>query len=334
MPHSGPRMYDGIYLGGVLLVSLGYTAFSVLCPRYRVIQVNSQLTISADSVRYLPTMIATIFTFLNPVIGSWLAFYFLKDPFPRHEQVAGAVSLIGVLVVALPYGDSETEPLVNNSSLAFTNITSSNFTSSDFTNSTCTLQSGSSCVPSMSKSSRSLAMAIAIFGVVGASIAYTFIRKIGNQVHSLIIVNYLSDMATLFSLVILLLGKGIQSPSSIVQGCYLVGLGIYGLASQFFLTMGFQEDKTSAAAIMIYTQLLFAMGFDWLLWAITPGWMSLTGFVIIFGSAIFVAIRKIRGNISATRMGKATDEEGQEFINESASCEMGQFSSSSTVGSK
>ena len=265
----------------------------------------------ADSVEYLPTTIATVFTFLTPVLGPWLALLFLRDPFPWYERFAGAASLLGVLIIALPFGDSVEEPVAS-----APNHPARSGTIAGSGNSTCALSPGPSCPAPWPSSPRKLAMAIAVLGVLGASVAYTFIRKIGNQAHSLIIVNYLSDMSTLFSLIVLVFGRGIQAPSSLVQACYLMGLGVCGFAGQWFLTMGLQEDKTNAAAIMIYTQLLFAMAFDWILWGTVPTWSSWVGSGVIFGSAAFVAVRKARTDFGApaSQIDKDNDEEQQGLV--------------------
>jgi len=305
MPHLGLKQLDGTSLEGVLRASLESTAFSVWwC--HGTVTPSKSLTLRTDSVKYLPTTVPTVFTFLTPIVGPWLSFFYIGDPFPLHEQLAGASSLIGVFIVAFGETGATQEP------------PASNFTLSGPTNSTCELHpDDASCQLVMVPSGRLLAMAIALFGVLGAAVAYTLIRKIGNRAHSLIIVNYLSDMATVLSFVILLLSKGIQLPSSISQGFFLVALGLCGFTSQFFLTMGFQEAKTSAAALMIYTQLLFAMEFDWLLWRNPPGWSEWLGCCIIIGSAAFVAVKRTRIEILVAEPDKADDEVEEHLMNES-----------------
>jgi len=270
----------------------------------RTLARSESLTLRADSVKYLPTTVATVFTFLTPIVGPWLSFFYIGDPFPLHEQLAGASSLIGVFIVAFPTGATQEPPATN-------------FTLSGPTNSTCELHpDDASCQLAGVTNGRFLAMVIALFGVLGAAVAYTLIRKIGNRAHSLIIVNYLSDMATVLSFVILLSSKGIQLPSSISQGFYLIALGLCGFTSQFLLTMGFQEAKTSAAALMIYTQLLFAMGFDWLLWRNLPGWSEWLGCCIIIGSAAFVAVKRTKTETLVADSDKADDEVEEHLLND------------------
>lgn len=155
-----------------------------------------------DSVKYLPTTVATVFTFLTPIVGPWLSFFYIVDPFPLHEQLAGASCLIGVFIVAFPTDSGETG--------ATQQSPATNFTLSGPTNSTCKLHpDDASCQLTVVPNGRLLAMAIALFSVLRAAVAYALIRKIGNRAHSLIIVNYLSDMATVLSFAILLLSKGV-----------------------------------------------------------------------------------------------------------------------------
>ncbi|KAI9794787.1 MAG: hypothetical protein M1816_002915 [Peltula sp. TS41687] len=61
---------------------------------------------------------------------------------------------------------------------------------------------------------------------------------------------------------------------------------------QFLLTAGLQHEKSSRATNMIYTQMLFALAFDKIVWNTTPSMISLLGSSLILGSAIYVAIQK------------------------------------------
>lgn len=61
---------------------------------------------------------------------------------------------------------------------------------------------------------------------------------------------------------------------------------------QFLLTSGLQQEKSSRATNMVYTQMLFALGFDKLVFGVTPAPVSLVGSSLIMGSVIFVAVQK------------------------------------------
>lgn len=43
---------------------------------------------------------------------------------------------------------------------------------------------------------------------------------------------------------------------------------------------------------MVYTQMLFALTFDKLVFGTTPNWLSIVGSSLILGSAIYVALHK------------------------------------------
>jgi hypothetical protein len=64
---------------------------------------------------------------------------------------------------------------------------------------------------------------------------------------------------------------------------------------------------------MIYTQMLFALTFDKLVWGTTPGILSIIGSSLILGSAIYVAMHKEEAgkkNGESLRIGTSDEERG------------------------
>jgi len=61
---------------------------------------------------------------------------------------------------------------------------------------------------------------------------------------------------------------------------------------QFLLAAGLQYEKSSRATNMVYTQMLFALAADKLVWGTTPSALSILGSSLILGSAIYVAMHK------------------------------------------
>lgn len=61
---------------------------------------------------------------------------------------------------------------------------------------------------------------------------------------------------------------------------------------QFLLTAGLAYEKSSRATNMVYTQMLFALAFDKLVWDTTPGVLSIMGSSLILGSALYIAVLK------------------------------------------
>lgn len=86
------------------------------------------------------------------------------------------------------------------------------------------------------------------------------------------------------------------------------------MAQQFLLAAGLAYEKSSRATNMTYTQMLFALSFDKLIFDHTPGILSITGSSLILGSAIVVALQKNTGaaNENGTSSNQVpADEESQ-----------------------
>ena len=91
-------------------------------------------------------------------------------------------------------------------------------------------------------------------------------------------------------------------------------LGISGFLLQFLLTAGLQADRSSRATNMMYSQMLFALVLEKLVWGSIPGLMSVIGGLLILGSTVFVALRK---GVSKDEQGiqQARDEENSPMLN-------------------
>ena len=134
---------------------------------------------------------------------------------------------------------------------------------------------------------------IGLIGVSGAAVAYISIRWIGNRAHSLVSVNYLSVLSTVVSAICLLSipSIGFKLPANALEWTYLLSLGLCGFIMQFLVTKGLQNDKAgSRATNMVYTQLLFALAFDYMFLGKTPALSSIVGSVLILGSVLYMAL--------------------------------------------
>lgn len=121
------------------------------------------------------------------------------------------------------------------------------------------------------------------------------IRVIGNRAHALMSVNYFALLATLGSTLALLVipDIGFVMPASSREWILLILLGVLGFILQFLLTAGLQLDRTSKATSMLYTQILFALAFDWGIWGVVPGIWSLVGGGIVVVSTFWSAVQKV-----------------------------------------
>ena len=146
----------------------------------------------------------------------------------------------------------------------------------------------------MTPTQRFIAIVVSILGVAGASGAYTTIRVIGNRAHALMSVNYFAFLATVTSVIALLIipGVGFTLPTTARDWTLLVLMGVFGFALQFLLTAGLQLDKSSKATSMLYVQIIFALALDFGIWGVIPGGWSLFGGAIVIASTLWSALQK------------------------------------------
>lgn len=265
------------------------------------------------SVQYLPLSEATVLTFLAPILSCYAcSLYMPSESFTRKQQLAALVSLVGVVLIARPFSHAASDR------------------------------------GSVDKVHRSLAIAMALVGVLGASCAYSAIRMIGQRCHPLVSVTYFSLFTTVVSFVAMLAIPSVplELPGTVMEWTLLVGLGVCGFLLQFLLTAGlsyvppaprrarnkesrrvpspYGSDDTendsvqthrpsssgSRATSMLYTQMLFAIFYDGVVWGNTLSAVSWLGSGLILVSAIYVAMaRETRSDGGAAAVAsKETDE--------------------------
>lgn len=205
------------------------------------------------------------------------------------EQIAALISLVGVVLIARPtaFFSTSKHPSLPASGDSDAGGPSNHPDFADYNNVTA--------------GQRAMAVGIAMIGVFGAAGAYTTIRWIAKRAHPLISVNYFAVWCTFVSIVMMfaLPGVGFLLPQRLIEWVYLFFLGITGFIMQFLLAAGLQYEKSSRATNMTYTQMLFALAFDKLVFGTTPGILSIIGSSLILGSAIYVAVKKDGGTKKA-----------------------------------
>lgn len=221
------------------------------------------------SVHYLPLAEATVFRFLVPIVTAWACSLFLGTSFTRKELLAGLIALIGVILIAHPVSIFGTVDDEINATKA-------------------------GKVDDVTPTQRLIAVGVSVLGIFGASGAYTTIRIIGNRAHALMSVNYFAFLGTVGSTIFLLAipGIGFSMPHGAREWVLLILLGVLGFVLQFLLTAGLQLDKSSKATSMLYSQIIFALTFDWAIWGVLPGGLSLVGGAIVIASTLWSALQK------------------------------------------
>ncbi|KEF61232.1 uncharacterized protein A1O9_02797 [Exophiala aquamarina CBS 119918] len=194
------------------------------------------------SLLYLPLSDATVLTFLSPILSCYICSFVIPgQTFSKQQQLAGFISLIGVLFIAQP---------------------AALFSSSSSSNSSHPQSHNGGGEPSPSNSTAThpfgpqeptsdhhlLAIGIAMLGVCGATGAITLIRAIGTRAHAFISINYFSAWCTIVSLVALLVFPDVKFrfPGNLTEWGLLLSLGVCGFVMQFLLTAGLAYGGPSA----------------------------------------------------------------------------------------
>ena len=140
--------------------------------------------------------------------------------------------------------------------------------------------------------------------------AYTTIRWIGQRAHPLISVTYYSTWSTIVSGVAFLAIPGVdfRLPENFAEWGYLTFIGVFGFLMQYLLTAGLAHEKSSRATNMLYTQILFALTFDKLVFDTTPSIWSIIGSSLVLGSAMYIAVHKETPKIKS-QVGELGEEE-------------------------
>lgn len=262
------------------------------------------------SLLYMPLAEATVITFLAPIVACYACSFFMPDEkFTRKQQLAAAVSLLGVVLIARPFASSKQsgpEPgieampdTIGNCTMVFAEIPEKGTESS-------------------SAYRRLIGVAFALLGVFGAACAYTTIRAIGKRAHALVSVTYFSVYTTLVSVVAMLAIPSVsfRLPGNWMEWGLLLGLGVSGFALQYLMTAGLayrpptgQQGSGTRATSMVYTQMLFALFYDRVVMHSSLSLLSWAGSILILGSAIYVAV--VREGRKGTRVEESHDEDGR-----------------------
>ncbi|EEP80922.1 predicted protein [Uncinocarpus reesii 1704] len=273
------------------------------------------------SLGYLPLSEATVLTFLAPILTCYVCSLIIpNETFSRKQQLAGLASLFGVVLIARPGSlFSSVSGSSPEGSLSYGNTTfsPSSLAARNTTN-------GPVSDPDSDSNQHLIAIGAALMGVLGATSAYTSIRKIGQRAHPLVSVNYFSTLTTIISTIAVLVLPNVsfRLPANLSETLLLCGLGVCGFFLQFLLTAGLSyvpppsvlggkvSSHGSRATNMVYTQMLFALFYDRMVWNSMPSPLSWAGSGIILASAIYVAVARDGNGQSASANGKSEDEAG------------------------
>ncbi|OHW99228.1 integral membrane protein DUF6 [Colletotrichum incanum] len=217
------------------------------------------------SIMYLKLSEATALNFLGPLVAMILTRYLHFGTFEVIDRIGALVALCGVLFVVQPdtlFGSQST--------------------------STRTAQS----VAGESAKSRMMGIGFGLISVCGGAAALTAIRYIGSREHPIVSVMYFAWTIVIITMVAFSLMESIHLTTSVLSWLKLVPLGVFGFAMECLLTAGIADDASSAATIMIYSQVAWALLLDWVVWHSQVNTLALVGIASVVTSLIVVSSAK------------------------------------------
>ncbi len=126
---------------------------------------------------------------------------------------------------------------------------------------------------------------IGFIGGFGAGVAYTFVRKMGkNGVKGPLIVFFFSAFSTLVCLPFAIIQ---YQPMSGTQFLFLLLTGIAATGGQLSITAAYTFAPAKDISVYDYTQVIFAAIFGFFIFAQQPDLLSVIGYVLIIGVAVF-----------------------------------------------
>ena len=144
---------------------------------------------------------------------------------------------------------------------------------------------------------------LGIFSGIGAALAYTSVRELRNYYDTRAIVLSFTTVGTIGPILLFILSEFIDikeldfmlgefiMPSGIVW-LYVVGLGVLGTLSQYFMTKAYGETKAGIVGAVSYTNIVFAILVGLLLGDALPSTTTIFGIVLIVLAGILVAKQK------------------------------------------
>ena len=131
---------------------------------------------------------------------------------------------------------------------------------------------------------------IGLLGGLGAGIAYTMVRRLGQiGANKAYIVFFFSAFSCVVTLPYLILS---YMPMSWKQLLILILAGLAAAGGQFGVTSAYCYAPAKEISVYDYTQIIFAAGLGFLLFAQIPDWLSILGYCIIISMAAAMFIYK------------------------------------------
>ncbi|OHE05854.1 MAG: hypothetical protein A2329_06920 [Sulfurimonas sp. RIFOXYB2_FULL_37_5] len=144
---------------------------------------------------------------------------------------------------------------------------------------------------------------LGIFSGIGAALAYTSVRELRNYYDTKVIVLSFTLVGTLGPLLLFILSKYFYMqeldfmmgefvmPSGVVW-FYVIGLGVLGTLSQYYMTKAYGETKAGIVGAVSYSNIVFAILVGVFLGDSLPTFITTCGIILIVTAGIIVARQK------------------------------------------
>jgi len=208
------------------------------------------------NIAHIPLGDAVTFSKTAPIFTAIFAWAFLNEKLSLSSWAAVFIGFIGILFIAQPTGIS--------------------FSKYDL---------------------------LGIFSGIGAALAYTSVRELRSYYDTKMIVLSFTLVGTLGPILLFILSKYFYvSKLDFIMGefvmprgvvwIYILGLGLLGTLSQYYMTKAYGETKAGVVGAVSYTNIVFAIILGVFLGDALPDFITLCGIVLVVFAGITVAAEK------------------------------------------
>jgi len=155
-----------------------------------------------------------------------------------------------------------------------------------------------------------IALLVAIFSALTYAGVAILIRKMGST-------ETLASVAFYTAAIYIILGAVISIPTwvPIAPSDWLIfgGIGLFGTIAQILMTASYRSAPVAVVSPFEYTSFVWAIGFDFIIWNLSPAWATLAGSSIIIASGIYIVHRETVQNRTPVQPGSPRVPMGSTF---------------------
>ena len=132
---------------------------------------------------------------------------------------------------------------------------------------------------------------VGTLGGISAAVAYTCVRALGGREKPDTIVFYFSLFSSIVTFPLMILS---YKPMSLIQLTYLIMAGVFASIGQFGITFAYKFAPGKEISIFDYTNIIFSAIISLVLFGVLPDYLSVIGYLIIFGASLYMFLNNKR----------------------------------------